>query len=78
MRWFILRTRLCVQDGGTALIAAAERGHTDTIEALLELGADVNTQDKVSVCRVQYRPFSTLNVKVGVGCGVTYRMDGQR
>jgi ankyrin repeat protein len=35
------------QDGFNALLNAAQHGHTATVEALLEKGADVNSQDLV-------------------------------
>ena len=35
------------QDGQTALIRAAQNGHTETVSVLLEAGADVNLQEKV-------------------------------
>ena len=36
------------QFGQTALMLAAVRGHTDTMQALAALGADIHIQDKVS------------------------------
>ena len=37
------------QDGVTALISAAYAGRTDCVRLLLDVGADKNAQDKVSV-----------------------------
>jgi len=34
------------KDGWTALIGAAAKGHTDTVKALIDAGADVNAKDK--------------------------------
>jgi ankyrin repeat protein len=36
-----------LQDGWTALIHAADNGHTDTAAELVRLGADINAQDNV-------------------------------
>ena len=36
------------QDGATALLVAANLGHTDITKLLLDGGADVNSKDKVS------------------------------
>ena len=38
----------CAQDGKTALISAAERGHTSAVEALVAAGANVDASDRVS------------------------------
>jgi len=35
------------QDGRTALICAAEKGHIEIVKMLLSAGADVNYSDKV-------------------------------
>ena len=37
-----------LQDGDTALIAAASKGHKECIEALLEKGAKVDLENEVS------------------------------
>ena len=39
---------LCTQYGWTALMVSASDGHTDTVKALVQHGADINIQDKVS------------------------------
>ena len=36
-----------IQTGRTALLAAAEAGHTDCVRLLLEAGADTEAKDKV-------------------------------
>ncbi len=36
------------QNGDTALIRAAEYGHLAVVQALLEAGADINIQNKVT------------------------------
>ena len=38
-----------LQDGVTPLIAASHEGHKDTVEVLLNHGAEVDLPDKVSV-----------------------------
>ena len=38
----------CDQNGRTALIWAAARGHTETAQALIALGADIEAKDNVS------------------------------
>ena len=38
------------QDGETALIHAADGGHTETVTLLLDRGADINHKDNVSYC----------------------------
>jgi ankyrin repeat protein len=35
------------QVGTTAIISAAEKGHLDTVKALIEAGADVHAKDEV-------------------------------
>ena len=36
-----------IQDGWTALMAAAQNGHREVVELLLQHGADANAKDKV-------------------------------
>ena len=54
----------CVQDGTTALIAAAEGGHTSAVEALVAAGANVNTSDngvsQHSVALLKVRAYSIV------------------
>ena len=38
----------CDQDGYTALMHAAENGHTETAQALIALGADIEAKTNVS------------------------------
>lgn len=40
-------TCLVLQDGHTALMFAAEKGHCETAEVLVRAGADVNAKIKV-------------------------------
>lgn len=44
-----LVTTLCLsQNGAMPLIAASQKGHTETLKALITANAQVNAQDKVS------------------------------
>ena len=43
-----------LQDGGVPLEIAAQEGHTETVQRLLEAGTTVNYQDKVIVIPDQY------------------------
>ena len=40
-------TLMRTQDGRTALICAALKGHTDCVRLLLDAGADTNATDRV-------------------------------
>ena len=40
---------LSLQDGETALMKASWKGHMECVKVLLDKGAEVNKQDKVSV-----------------------------
>jgi ankyrin repeat protein len=43
--------RVChVQDGDTALIGAAAKGHTDCVRLLIDAGADKDVRTNVRVC----------------------------
>ena len=47
-----LTVRVCVavwQDGWTAFVLAAQKGHGDVVRALLEKGANADLQSKVSL-----------------------------
>ena len=41
-------TMCCDQFGYTALMSAADNGHTETAQALIALGANIHAKDKVS------------------------------
>ena len=59
------RRRICqplTQDGSTALICAAESGHADCVQLLLNAGADKNAKDEVRVGLLRLRLFAVLQV----------------
>ena len=44
---FTVHTCTVLQDGRTALMEAAQGGHSETVRVLVQLGADLNVQTKV-------------------------------
>ena len=58
---FKFRMASVPQDGLTALIYAVRRGNTETVSVLLEAGADVNLQEKVSEPIVLTLKFNNIN-----------------
>jgi hypothetical protein len=64
-----------VQDGTTALLLAAQNGHTATVDALLAAGAEVNTQRKV--CTSPH-PAPTSLIVSATGAGVLRRGESPR
>lgn len=57
---------MALQDGATPVVIAAQRGHKECIEALAELGGDVNKAHSVSVHRVAHTVGLQLVVVQGV------------
>ena len=55
-----------MQSGTTALIAAAEGGHTSAVEALVAAGVDVNASDEVSRHSVALSKVKTYSVVVRI------------
>ena len=56
------------QYDGTALVAAASGGHKDTVEMMLDRGADLEAESRVSAaCRVLLRDWPRWASRVG-GC----------
>ncbi len=47
-RWASSGTRILCDWGRTALLLASERGHTETVRVLVELGASLEAVDKVN------------------------------
>ena len=47
---------MILQHGMTALMMVSERGHKECAKVLLERGAEVNMQDKVSTAMYVYTP----------------------
>ena len=60
-----------VQSGVTALLLAAEKGHTAIVEALLAAGAEVNVQNKV--CTSPHPAPTSRRIVSTVGAGVLRR-----
>ena len=49
------------QDGSTALIYAAEKGHSDVVSLLVEAHADINLPDEVMTFYITHSHVSSSN-----------------
>ena len=52
---------LSFQDGTTVLMMASWKGHMDCVKVLLDRGAEVNMQNKVSAAAVIHVLSTTIN-----------------
>ena len=60
-------TCACIQHGSTAVMCAAEHGHFDCVEVLVQAGADLDIEDKVwKDCTLsQLKSFTCICFTVG-------------
>ena len=52
--------------GDTALIKAAEEGHTSTVNMLVDLGAAVDIRDEVAILYAPHAQVIVLNVDITI------------
>lgn len=62
-----------MQSGETALMIAAEKGHTEVVEALLEYNVDINMRDHVS----SFNNSPRLLISLTIFCKTIYSLNVQ-
>ena len=62
-----------MQSGETALMIAAEKGHTEVVEALLEYNVDINMRDHVS----SFNNNPRLLISLTIFCKTIYSLNVQ-
>ena len=66
MRCAIMVFHECAQGGRSALLVAAEGGHTSAVEALVTAGADLEARNEVSRHSVSLLKVKTCSVVVRI------------